>query len=664
MIRLLRRLGLFTVSFTVLVSALASAQTLEIIPAGKGGEVLVVSAPLADAFGIAWVEVGEDGAPTVRSVAGPALMASSQLERILGSGEDRPLPPVVAVTGSIRPDEVSGLVGQLAAGRPAAAVSRHETPSRAEGGVRRRLGRPGSEATLRLTIPLPPRDDTLRSPAEVLATLLPGVPGVAMNGLSVRLDGDAVVLTAPVAAELAEGRLERLRLALARFADDPSLKPGEIERARSKLAVRRLVTLVSNPAGAETVVRWWLAGGDRAVRELLFGLEGVGPHRLAEAARRWLAVHPGEGELRLPPRVLNPRFAAGPVAVELPSGATAMLLERPVTPLEAVVIRPVLTPDLEGAVTASVLARLAAEIRQLPQAPGWVEVRKDPARLELAAPAGDVASLLEALGKALAVVGADTTPVAGSGGAEASALGLMADSLGLTVDGPLSPARLLEADNLALGALVTDAEAAREALLKLLGEAQAAGSGTVATDLTSSTRSRLAITGTTSCLVVRLDGMDGSPSADTALALVRERVASLGELTVRLVEPRVPGQAPALLVVTAEAALPDLESRLAGTWDRLTAPPTEDELETVRKAVLRETAQRWTGPVGRAALMAAVAAGQRSWSPPAQWPVRILAVEAGDLEPYLARWRAWDELETTGAGPFPVGSVPLPEPHP
>lgn len=653
--------ALFVLAAAAFLAATAGGQTLEILPAGDGGEVLVVAFPLSDAYGLAWAATGEDGSPEIRSEAGPALMAASAIERVLGGGEGAPLPPVLVVTGAVRPDEISGLVADLSAGRAPAAVPRTAAAPMIEGGVDRRLAPPGAGATLRLRIPLPARDDPLRSPAEVLATLLPALAGAPFPGLAVRLDADDALLTLPVEPELAEGRLGRLRLALARFADDPEVEAGVVERARRRLAVRRLVTLASTPEGAETVVRWWLAGGDAAVRELLFGLEGVGPRRVAEAARRWLAVHPGAAELLLPPRVLNPRFAAGPEEAALPSGTTAMLLERPATPLEAVVVRPVLTPDLDGGATASVLARLAAAIRQSPEAPGWVEVRREPPRLELAVPAGDVPTLLEALGTALEQVGADTTPVAEPAGPEARALALMADALGLTGEGPLTPARLLGPDNLALGMLVTDAEAAREALHKLLGEAPEAAGSAVATDLPTAGRTRVAVSGTTSSLVVRLDGADGSPAAETALALLRSRAeAVLADARIRLVRPRVPGAAVALLVVTAKADFPALEKRLGDAWSGLTAPPGEDAVEAARRTVLERVSRRWSGPVGRAALMAAVAAGQRAWSPPSRWQTRLLTVSAEDVAAVLEGWSAWDRLGVTGAGPLPVAAVPLP----
>ncbi len=638
-----------------------AAQTLELLPLGDGGTVVVVTLPMSDGVSLAWPEATGDGQVTIRSTTVPALMGAGELEKVLGSEPENAVPPVVAVSGPMRPDEIAGLVARLGASRPAVSLPRVSAPPLEEGGVERRLAPPGSDAVLRLRLPLPPAADPLRPAAEVLAALIPEALGDAGKALTVRRDGDLIVLSMPVSPELAEVRLDRLRLALARLAEDLGLDAGAVDRARSRLAVRRQVTLAQHPTGAEVVVREWLAGGEAAVRGRLFGLAGVGVHRVEEAARRWLALHPGAAELLLPPRVLNPRFASGPESSSEVGGVSTTFLERPATPLEAVVLRPVLSPDLGGGSTAAVLARLAGALRQLPDAPGWAEVRRNPPQLELAAPAGDSATLLEVLAKGLEQVSADTTPVAAGESAEDRALGLMAGMLGLTSGGPPSPSTLLRPDNLALGALVVDSESFKEALQKLLGVRVGAVSSGVTSEAPAPGRRRAAVPGKEACLVLRLE--DGAASADgeAGVLLVEERLGrALDAASIKVLTPLVPGAHPALMVVTAEASLPDLEKTLKDEWASATAPPSEEELTGIRRRLLEHAARRFSGAVGRAAFMAEIAAGVRTWLPPSQWQTGVLAMAAEDVAGKLSHWQSWNDLLTTGAGPLPVSSLPLP----
>jgi hypothetical protein len=143
--------------------------------------------------------------------------------------------------------------------------------------------------------------------------------------------------------------------------------------------------------------------------------------------------------------------------------------------------------------------------------------------------------------------------------------------------------------------------------------------------------------------------------------LVKDRLSgALDGATVQVLTPVVPGAHPALLVVTAEASLPDLEKALSGAWGAATAPPSEEELTGIRRRLLERAARRFSGSVGRAAFMAEIAAGVRTWLPPAQWQTGVLAMATEDVAGQLSRWQSWDELLTTGAGPLPVSSLPLP----
>ncbi len=647
------------VLLAVLLASSVAAQTLEVIPAGPGVRAVVLTLPLDDAVSLAWPEVAEDGRVAVQAVTVPALMGSGELERRLGAAGT--VPPVMVVTGPLRPDEISGLVTQLAADRDVAELPPPSRPELIEGGAERRLAPPGSDAELRLRLPLPPRGDLRRPGAEVLVHLLPSLLERSQPRLSVHVEGDVAELSRPVEAERAEGTLARLRLDLSRLADGLEVSAGEVARIRDRMAVARAVRLGRHPHGAEELVRCWLAGGEPAVRQFLFGLGGVGPQRVLEAARGWLALHPGAALLLLPPRVLNPRFAAAPRTEELPDGLTVVILERPATPLECLVVRPVLTQDLEGGATAAVLARLAGALRQAAEPPPWAEVRRDPPRLELAAPPGQGATLLEALNHGLEVVAGDATAVQAGGGARERALGLMAAALGLASGGPLTPAALLRPDNLVLGAVVTDGEAAAEALRKLLAEGGPPAAAATASDLEAPTRTRVAVPGRTACLVVRLPGgAAGGPARLAAWLLVHRLAGSVEELSVEQLEPVVAGGHPALVAVWARSTLPELERTLRERWPSLTAPPGDEELEAARRELLGEESRRFSGPLGRAGLMAEVAAGCRRWMAPSQWQAGILALGRDDLEPILAGWSDWDGLLTTGAGPLPVSSLPLP----
>lgn len=651
----MRHRGL-VLAVALLAAGPAAPQALDLAPLPGGGRVITVTLPLADAVSVAWI--GGDG--EVHDRVAPAVAGLAALEATLRSGER--VPAVVAVTGPLRPDEVRRLAGSVAGGRPVAPPPRREAPPLAEGGTERRLGPPGAAATVRLELPLPPAGDPLRPAAEVLAELLPSALGEALPPVRVRRGGERVVLELATEPELAGMHLDRLRLELGRIAASPPFEAEAVAATASALAAARTAELERHPDGARLLVRAWLAGGDAAVRQALYGFGAVDAGRVAEAARRWLAVHPGAAELRLPPRALNPRFATAPRLETLPGGTVVAVLERPTAALAAVCLRPALVPDPGGERTATVLARMAAALREGTPRPAVVRVEHDPPHLELEGPPDRYAELLEALAGALARVAGDTTPVPEPEDARGRALGLLAVLLGSATPGPLEPARLLAPANRVVGVVAPDAEAALEAAVKLLAVEEGAGpAGPTSAEIPVEPRRRVAVSGERSALAVALggEGPPDDPALAVAAGLVASRLAEAG-LPATLVSASTPGGAVPVLVVEGEGELPDLEAAVAAAWAEAVRPPEAAELEPVRRRVAAAEAVRWSGSAGRAALAAAVAAGERSWTAPERRAMEVLGVEPGAVSAHLARWRELGSLPTTGAGPLPVSSLPLP----
>jgi hypothetical protein len=644
----------------LLLPLAAGAQALHVEQLSGGTEVVLVSLPLSEATTIAWPQ--RDGG--VAAVTSGDLTLVADLETRLGTLETAPR--VVVAVGGVRADDLRGALERFVAGRALGATAGEVRSDLVEGGVERRLGGAGDEATIRLELPLPSPGDWQRSTVEVLLEMLPSMLGERIPGLSSQMAGNVGVLSRTVDAQLAGVALRDLRLQLARLAADPELGGEQVEMARQRVEVRRLAALGNHPEGAKDLVRLWLDGGDAAIRERLFGAAGVTETGLREAAARWFPTHPGRGVLVLPPRVFNPRFAPGAQTVQLDNDAMAAVLERPGAGLAAVVLRPVLVQDLDGGLTTLVLARLAAEVRASGMAPGWVRVGQDPPLLELAAPPDGLAEILEAVQPALERVSGDDRPVVVDGAdARRRALQLMATVLGLGEEGGPVPARLLQPSNLALGIVAPDGEAALEAVRKF---GVGGGAPTMAPhggEVEPTSRTREAVAGDTSVLVVELELARGTGEViPVALKeLLRARARSLEEeVQMEVLQPLVPGRRVLLLVARAELPLADLEQRVRAAWPGLTARASTAELDDLRRRLAAELAVAGSGPLGAARRCAAVAAGAATWRGAADLEMEALRLDPEPMNQALAGLAPWSERVTTGAGVLPIPAVRTPGP--
>lgn len=652
-----QRLGSFLVGLLLALSVPrpGAAQALHVERLAGGTELVLVSLPLSEATTVTWP--AGDGAAGV--VTSGDLTLAADLETRLGGLETAP-PVVVAVGGAVLGD-LRGVLERSLAGRVVATqpVSPPQPEGGlAEGGVERRLGRPGDEAMVRLELPLPPPGDFDRTTVEVLFEMLPTMLAARMPGLTSRVSNGVEVLSRTVDAQLAEVALRELRLQLARLAAAPELDGDRAEQARQRVEVRRLAELGSHPAGAEQLLRLWQEGDVAAIRERLFGAAGVTVASLREAAARWLPVHPGRGVLVLPPRVFNPRFAPGATTVQLDNDAMAAILERPGAGLAVVVLRPVLAPDLEGGLAEEVLARLAAEVRASGMAPGWVRVGQEPPLLELAAPPDSLPEVLEALQPALERVAGDDQPVARDrADARLRALVLMAPRLGLGAADSLTPAVLLRPSNLALGVVAPDEETALEAIRKFTIGGASPTAATSVGEVAPTSRSREAVPGDESALVVdlELDAGVGEVLPQAVRELLRSRSQAFGdELGVELLEPLVPGRQVLLLVAHGELPLSEVERRLREAWPRLTGPVKNDELEPLRRRLAAMLTAEGSGPLGAARRCAAVAAGAAVWRGISDLEMEALGLSGEEVNRALTGLGPWSELATSGAGVLPL----------
>lgn len=653
-ISVFKRFVSITAGLLAALSGVVEAQTLNVETLPNGTSLVHVAVPMSEATTLAWAEaVG--GRTAIRSVTGGALTLTPEAEASL-TGEG-PAPPVVVAVGSSAASDLRSLLGRLLGGRAPIALPPAEPVALVEGGVDRRLGPPGSDASLRLVVPFPPASAPDRSSVEVLWELLPAVLSGGLEGLQSRVDGESGVLELRVDPDLAEQRLRRIRLEIARLASSPQIDDQVVESARTRVEVRRLARLEQHPEGAEALVRRWLAAGDGGVREMLFGTAGVTADTVRVAASGWLARHPGAGQLLLPPRVFDPRFAAGPQRMVLGNDLVASVLERPAAPLATVVLRPVLVPDVDGALSATVLARVAAELRARENGPGWLVVRADPPSLELAGPPEAFPELVEGLRGALERVVADDTPVTpAADDARRRTLELVGMALGLTGTGDLSPAVLLRPANLVLGAVVPDAEAAGEALAKLLVTglpapppiSRAAGVGL-------RRREGVAGSGSAYAVVLEVDGAPGRALPAVLAGLLSARAGrELEGLSAEVVTPLVPGRQALVLLVEGTVDLDALERRVAASWTRLTAPTTEEELTGVRRRTAVRLAAETGGVLGRARTCAAIAAGEQPWQTAREVELDVLGTGVEEVAPVLGRLADLAALETVGAGVLPI----------
>lgn len=637
-----------------LTSPLA-AQTLHLERLGNGSELVLVSQPLADATTVAWPDAAASGGPPLTLVSGNMTLVADLEEALRGSGEEPP--PVVIAVGAAPLVELRGTLERLLREDPGAAAG--ASPGRIvdEGRVERRLGAPGSSVEIRLEVNLPAPADPLRTSVEVLWDLLPEALSTDLAGLRTRIDDGIGVLEGRAPAADVEMTLRRLRRGLARISSDPRLEPALVEAAAERLLVRRRSLLERHPEAALEILELWSDGGRAAVREFLFGGDGVTPTAVLDAARSWLPQHPGAAVVVLPPQAFNPRFASPPKVVQLANGLTAAVLERSGSQLATVCLRPVVVPDLDDRTAAAILTRVAGELRSGRQRPGWVEVRTAPSRLELAGPLDGFAELVEMLHRALSAVAEDQQPAVLDGGdARRRALGLMAGLLGVAEGAELSPAALLRWDNLALGMVAEDEEAAIEAVRKFWALSGARGSAS-ARLMAPVPKTREAVAGSSSTLVVALELPEVHDEA--ARKLLAELLARRGEQlfpdqSFEVLQPFVPGRRVLLVAVSAAAPVHEIERGLRESWSELTREVDELEIEKLRREVAGVEAAYSSGATGHARRCAAVAVGEAGWRPAIEMELAILTLSAERIGGVLEDLRELEAMQTTGAGSLPI----------
>lgn len=634
-----------------------AAQALHHSRLANGSELLVVAEPLADATTVAWPSpvVGKE---QVVFVTSGDLTLIADLEASLGGDVSETAPAVVVAVGGASVPDLRAFLDRVFAGRPPAIKPEPVRDAVVEGGFERRLGAPGGEAELRLEVLLPPADSTERSSIEVLWDLLPGLLDGGLEGVRSRIDGDRGLLEARTDSEDADLAVRRLRISLASIAEEPNLRPAQVEASRRRLLVRRQAFLERHPDAAQHLLELWISGGADAVREFLFAVDGVTTEGVRDAARQWLPRHPGNVVLVLPPRTFNPRFAAPPQILQLDNGLSAAILERSGPQLATLCLRPVVVPDLDHEAAATILSRLAREIRDDEERPGWVWVGAQPAQLELALPAEQFAQLGEVLQSALGRVAGDTQPVMAEGGsARRRALRLMAGLLGVADGSTLSPATLLRTGNLALGVVAEDGEAAMEAVQKFWATNGAFDGGAATSAVVPVPRTREAAPGNDSVMVV---GLELAVASGEVLALAVADLLSqrgdalLPEGTVEILSPFVPGHRVLLLVASAGGPLDFVEGRLKEGWAAFTAPVTETELVEIRRRVAAAAAARWSGATGQARRCAAVAAGAARWRLAAELEMSALSVPVETVNSVLGEFSSFENQHNTGAGILPI----------
>jgi len=634
-----------------------AAQALYVDRLDSGVELLIVAQPLADATTVVWPSLVEgDGAPV--GVTSGDLTLVANLEAALGEDEMAAFPPVIVAVGGASVSDLRTLFDRTLANRPVAAVPPLPEDLLIEGRLERRLGGAGSDAEIRLEVNLPPPRDPTRSATEVLWDLLPEILTDDLVGVRSRVDGNRGLLEARTDSAAADISISQLRLGLARIAENPTVQEGPVEAASRRLRVRRQASLEEHPQSAELILDLWLQGGVDAVREFLFGVDGVTTQSVRSAASSWLPQHPGNVVVTLPPRSFNPRFASPPVILQLESGLTAAVLERSGAPLATLCMRPVVVPDLDDELAATVLARVARELRELEQRPGWVRVDSRPAQILLAAQTDQFSELVEVLRAALAQAENDERPVmAGGGSPRRRALRLMAGILGIAEGSSLSPATLLRTGNLSLGVVAEDAEAASEAVRKFWTiDRSTLDSATVGT-VVPVPRIREAAAGTDSVLVIALElSITTDESAALVLAdiLAYRGAALLSDGSVEVLHPFVPGHRVLLVVATATATMDTVETSVAEGWSDFIRSVTEEELTEARRRVAATHAGAWSGATGRSCRCAAVASGAVQWRTPADLEMAILSVPVEIANATLQTFADWESLQNAGAGVLPI----------
>ncbi|MCP4895796.1 MAG: hypothetical protein GY906_02380, partial [bacterium] len=652
----------FRLYFCVLLTTLgclnfAQAQALSLRTLESGIQLVHVAQPLAQSTAVSWLDGSVDPPESVLVVGG-ALTLTAELEEAFRIDEMLPVSPVVVAVGAAAPDELVLLFERLSGARPLLTNTHPAREELIEGVTERRLASPGDEASLRLGLAIPEPSDPRRNSVLVLVEMLPRLLAPQLPGVILRSTKDIFWLEARVDPEMAEVTLRQVRLALARLAQDPQLSLESVTAARGRLVTLRRAELDEAQGAAQVLLELWCAGGEIAVRHYLFGLAGVTFDQVRDAARDWLPEHPGMAMLGLPPRVFSPRFAGPPDERRLGNDMSVAVVERTGSPLAVLCVRPVMLPDVDGDIAATILTRLARQIRANVAAPGWVRIQVRPPLLELAGPPEGFAELCEVLGAALRAMAQDSqsVPLVGED-SRRRALQLMGGHIGLAEGTELTPSALLDPDNLAIGAVVADGEEAWEAFDKFLVAGVSNREGLGRTAMTNGDRFRVRAPGSRSTVIVELpfDSPVGAPVAQVTLRLLAAR-ADLEGLEIELISPLVPGREVLLLLATAEANLDDVEVQVAELWPQLTVATSETELAPLRRETAAQRAAEQSGALGRARLAAAVAAGDRAWLLGTQDEMRVLTVESEEVTAQLEQWRDLAALRVTGAGVLPIRS--------
>jgi hypothetical protein len=647
-------------SMAMLVAQPAAAQALYVDHLGNGTELLVVAQPLASATTLAWPSEIDAGS-TPRSLTSGDLTLVADIESALVTDETIPAPPVMIAVGGASVPDLRAVLERILAGRPPGPLRKIATEAETEGHLERRLGNAGSEAEIRLEVNLPLPSDPRRSDVQVLWDLLPEVLSKDLEGVRSRIDGERALLEAQVESSSADAAVRELRLGLARLAENPAVQTDTVEAAAVRLRVRRQALLEEHPQSAEVLLDLWLRGGASAVREYLFGVDGVTARTVHDAARTWLPQHPGNVILTLPPRSFNPRFAAPPSVFSFDNGFSAAVLGRGGAPLAALCMRPVVVPDLDDEVAATILARVARELREQEQRPGWVRVESQPPQIQLSAAADQFSELAEVLRAAVVQAGQDDRPVTMDGSdARRRALRLMAAFLGVAEGSSLSPASLLQIGNISLGIVAEDAEAATEAVRKFWSQGGASAGGATVGAVAPVLRTREAATGGDSVVVVALEL--AAVTGETLTLVLTELLASRSEAlladgAVEVLRPFVPGHRVVLVVATAPATVDVVEGSLREGWSTFVRSTSDQELAEVRRRTAARIAAEWSGISGRACRCAAVASGAVAWRTAADLEMATLSVPLDAVDAVLEGFADFENLPNTGAGLLPIVDI-------
>ncbi len=187
---------------------------------------------------------------------------------------------------------------------------------------------------------------------------------------------------------------------------------------------------------------------------------------------------------------------------------------------------------------------------------------------------------------------------------------MTAGVLGVAEGSELAPITLLRQDNLALGVVAEDGEAAAEAVNKFWARGGGPDRGTSVRPMPPVPKTREAVAGTQSSVVVTLElplALGVAQPLVLADILLGRGSLLFPEATVEVLAPFVPGRSVLLLVVTAVSPLEDLEAAIEKGWKAVTAPVTEE-------GTCASTSPRGRGQPPRAgAVRRARRVGARPW---------------------------------------------------